>query len=182
MDLLIGVAIGFFSTLALIALRKYLKQKKGVKQKDYNGLPFNLRLKDTIRHIVFEYDIKRKNNDFLLNIILGGKTIIQVMHRAHFPELCQVESDIGFGLAVYIPINELNQDQINKLNSIIDEETETLHSSKIGKLEYHILDLGRRIRFGGYLLSRILYEVFEGEESGFDLELFSEGNLAYWRN
>lgn len=182
LNLLIGFVLGFFSAALFILYRKRERDKRGTKAKDYSGLPIVTRLKDTLRHIVFEYNIKVRNNDFLLNITLKGNTVMQIMHRAHFPELCQDEQDIQFGLALYIPVTELTSNQKLKLSQIIDEELEIIHKSKFGELEYQILDIGKRIRFGGYILSRIINEVYYKDIDDLKLSLFSEGNLPYWRN
>ena len=182
MDILIGIVIGWISLYVIGIIVKNLRQKKGVKVKDYNKLPFTTKLKDHVRHIIFEYSIKRKNNDFLFNIDLKGKRIMQLMHRAHFPELCQSESDVNFGLALYIPINEWPKERVLKLDKIVSEESEVLRWNKTGELEYYVIDLGKRVRFGGYFLSRIIKEVFEADESQFSCSLFTEGNLPYQLN
>lgn len=165
-----------------ITLVKALRQKKGVKDKDYRGLPFTTKLRDSVRHIIFEYSVKRKNNDFLFNIMLRGEIVMQIMHRAHFPELCQSESDVAFGLALYVPVSNWSKDKISKLNQIVEEESEVASQNRFGQLEFYTIDLGTRIRFGGYFLSRLIKEVFAGDEDDFSSELFSEGHLPYWRN
>ena len=119
---------------------------------------------------------------FLLNISFEGEIVMQIMHRAHFPELCQSESDVAFGLALYIPISQLSDDRIYKLNKIVEEESEVASKNKFGQLEFYLIDLGTRVRFGGYFLSRLIKEVFEGDEKNLSSELFSEGNLPYWSN
>ena len=182
MELVLGMLIGSIATCVFLIVKKSLKRKKGVKDKDYSRLSFTTKLRDTVRHIVYEYDIKSKNKDFLLNIDLRGETVIQLMHRAHFPALCQKESDIAFGIALYIPVKGWPSHRVEKLEKIIDEETETFKKAKSGQLEYFIVDLGDRVRFGGYFLSRIIKEVFDAGESEFNSSLFSEGNLPYWQN
>lgn len=163
-------------------LYKNIKEKKGIKHGEYGKIPFTARLRNIIRHIIFEYDIKRKNNDFLYNINFGGRRVMQLMHRSHFAELCRSEADIAFGIALYIPAKGLNLERIKKLDNIINEESEIKRTGKTGELEYYIIDLGKRARFGGYLLSRIVKEVFDADESQFSAELFSEGNLPYHLN
>jgi hypothetical protein len=182
MLLVYGIFIGWISLYLFLILYKLLKEKRGIKREQYGNIPFTARLRNIIRHIIFEYNIKRKNNDFLYNIDLDGKRVMQLMHRAHFPELCRSESDLAFGLALYIPVKGWNEERIKKLDNIINEETEIKHTGKTGELEYYIIELGKRARFGGYLLSRIVKEVFEAEESRFSFELFSEGNLPYHLN
>ena len=51
---------------------------------------------------------------------------MQIMHRAHFPELCASEKDIEFGLAVYVPTEHLTDDQVFKLESILIESQKNL--------------------------------------------------------
>lgn len=185
------VMIQFISGFILGALCFYIfvlyknhraRQKKGAKNDQYKNVPFNARLRDAVRHIIFEYNIKRKNNDFLFNIILNGNTVMQLMHRTHFPELCESESDIDFGLALYIPVNDWSEEMLSKLDKIVDEESEIIRKNKSGSIEYYVVDLGNRVRFGGYFLLRIINEVFQANESEFTSELFSEGNLPYWLN
>lgn len=164
--------------LTAIVIRS-LKQKKGARAKEYDGLDFTTKLKDTVRHIIFEYNIREKNSDFLLNVRLNNLVVMQLMHRAHFPELNQTEEDIGFGMALYIPAINLKEGQIDKIREIVDEEVETLKETKDGPVDYFLIDLGTRVRFGGYFLSRIIREVFGGSENQFSSELFSEGKLPY---
>ena len=177
-----GLVLGWISLFVTRAITLRIKEKKGVRNKDYGNLPFTSKLKDSIRHIIFEYNVKRKNNDFLLDIILNDEIIMQIMHRAHFPELCRAESDIDFGLALYIPVSKLSKPQIAQLDKIIEEDSEVFKSGKLGELKYYLIDLGTRIRFGGYFLHRIIKEVFKGDEHQFSSRLFSEGNLPYWHN
>ena len=183
MDLIVGVIIGWVSLyIAGIAI-KSIRQKKGLKDKKYKNWPLTVKLKDTVRHIIFEYDIKRNNNDFLLNINLDERQVMQIMHRAHFPELSRSESDIKFGLALYIPTSNLPEYKIKILEAIIEEESETLKGEiHSGTVNYFVIDLGKRVRYGGYLLARVIKEVFEKEEGNMSLELFSEGNLPYHLN
>lgn len=174
MELIIGIILGCVSTYVFLLFIKNLKQKKGFKEKDYNNFPLTTQLRNSIRHIVFEYNIKRKNNDFLLNISFEREIVMQIMHRAHFPELCQSESDVDFGLALYIPISQWSKDKISKLNKIVEEESEIASKNKFGHLEFYLIDLGTRVRFGGYFLSRLIKEVFDGDEKNLSSELFSE--------
>lgn len=182
MDFLLGVFVGVMLVVLLIIFRRFLKEKRGVKSSEYSGKKMLTKLKDTLRHIVFEYNIKRKNNDFLLNVQYDSTKILQLMHRSHFPELCENEKDIGFGIALYIPVNELTESQLTTLDSIIEEETEVRKRNSVGKLEYYLIDLGERVRFGGYLMTRIVNEVYGGIDEKLNMELFSEGNIPYWYN
>ena len=182
MELTIGILLGWVSLYIAGVVIKNFRQKKGSKDKSYRNWPLTVKLRDTVRHIIFEYSIKRKNNDFLLNINLNGNHVMQIMHRAHFPELCQSESDIRFGLALYIPLSNLSSDKVKALEVIIEEESEILRGERSDAVAYLVVDLGKRVRFGGYFLARIIKEVFEKEEGSMSLELFSEGNLPYQLN
>ena len=183
MDFIFGMCVGWLTLYFGLVLLKHLKQKKGIKSSEYEKLALTTRLKDTVRHIVFEYNIKRRNNDFLLNIKFKTDIIMQIMHRAHFPELGESEDDIGFGLALYIPAVNLNSEQVSRLSEIIRQEVEVLKEVKIGPVEYYLIDLGVRVRFTGYFLSRIVKEVFKYDHrsADFSFELFSEGALPYFR-
>jgi hypothetical protein len=46
---------------------------------------------------------------------------MQLMHRAHFPELCRSESEIAFGIALYIPVKGWTADRIK----VFDETVST---------------------------------------------------------
>jgi hypothetical protein len=179
---MINFIIGFLSgalTLFLLSfVFKRKRERRGKYEKEYQSRYFTTKLKDTIRHIVFEYSIKRSNNDFLLNIYFKGKRSMQIMHRAHFPELCSSEKDIEFGLAVYIPTEHLTNEQVFKLESILIDESEKFDKSR-RPVPYYVLDLGRRIRYGGYIVSRIVKELFNPDENEISFELFSEGSLPY---
>lgn len=179
MNIIYGILIGWVSLYLVLLLYKNLREKQGTSNKEYSKLPFTSRLRNIFRHIIFEYDIKRRNEDFLYTIKLDGKRIIQLMHRAHFPELCISESDIAFGISLYIPVKGWTIENVTKLDNIFAQETELPLKGELGKLEYYVVDLGKRARFGGYLLSRIIKEVFNAEEARFSFELFSEGSLPY---
>lgn len=179
MEFVLGIVFGFISFFIMNLIRRKIYEKKGLKSREYKDLPFNVKLRDTIRHIVFEYNIKRINNDFLLNINFNDVQLMQIMHRSHFPELCSSEQDIQFGLALYIPTIHMNNSKIESLKSILVSESERVNLISGGAVTYFVIDLGTRIRFGGYLLLRIISEVFKEEEVNMSLELFSEGNLPY---
>jgi len=182
MEFILGAIFGFVCFFFVRYLKKQIHEKKGVKSKEYKNMPFKEKLRDTIRHIVFEYNIKRKNNDFLLNIYFDGIQLMQIMHRSHFPELCKSEHDVSFGLALYIPTKSMSINQIESLKLLLHEESEIIKHVDGGEISYFIVDLGNRIRFGGYLLTRIIKEVFNEQESKMSLKLFSEGELPYQLN
>jgi len=159
MEFALGSAFGFVCFFVMRMLKKRIREKNGVRFREYRDLPFNIKLKDTIRHIVFEYNIKRVNNDFLLNIDFNGTPLMQIMHRSHFPELCKSESDISFGIALYIPVKNMDFKQIESLSFVLEEESEIINNIDKNSRLYFIVDLGSRVRFSGYLLTRIIKEV-----------------------
>jgi hypothetical protein len=177
----IGFVVGALAIYGLSAIYKYSKRKKGLRESVYRSQFFTTKLKDSIRHIVFEYSIKRSNNDFLFNILIRGKRYIQITHRAHFSELYKAEKDVEFGLAVYVPTRDLNAEQIKKLESILSQESETFATSN-DPVPYYVLDLGKRVRYGGYLLTRIIKEIFNPAEEEVTFQLYSEGALPYLLN
>jgi hypothetical protein len=176
-----GFFLGALTLYGLSAIYKYSNRKKGLRESAYQSHFFTTKLKDSIRHIVFEYSIKRSNNDFLFNILIRGKRYIQITHRAHFSEHCKAEEDVEFGLAVYIPTSGLDSDQIKKLESILSQESETFATSN-DPVPYYVLDLGKRVRYGGYLLSRIIKEIFNPTDEEVTFQLYSEGALPYLPN
>lgn len=180
MNFILGLITGLTIFYLFFIYRSYKsRQKKRLRLNEYRRSPVLRKLIDTLRHIVFEYGVKRKNNDFTLNVSLNGKIRFQIMHRAHFPDLAKSESDIDFGLALYIPVNKLSTTQRNGLEKIFKEESEIYYYEEI-PFDYHIVDFGKRVRFGGYLVTRILKEVFFVDESDkVDFELFTEGELPY---
>lgn len=180
-NIIIGLLIGFMLSYSLIVLRNLLRQKKGIKYDEYKNLPLLIRINDTLRHIIYEYGIKKENHDFLLNLFYKKNVIMQVMHRAHFPYLSKVSEEIIFGLALYIPISKLTIEQKQTLEQILEMEPST-NIHEVEPFDYHVIDLGKGIKQGGYLITRILKEVFlyDPESNDFDLKLFSEGELPYF--
>lgn len=173
---LIGVVIGvllFFFRGFLISRKA---EKVDIKIPSYLSEPFFVKLKDTIRHIVVEYNIRRKNNDFLLNILDGRKIIMQLTHRSHYPEITKDDSDISFGMALYLPISELSVKQREKLLIIMKEESSFFLYEEV-PFDYYVIDFGKRIKYCSYLLIRIIREIFGGEDV--DFKLFSEGKISY---
>jgi hypothetical protein len=175
-----GLVTGMILTYLLYVFVKNLRKKKGIKYEEYKGLPLLIRLKDVLRNIVYEYNIKRHNEDFLLNILYAKTKVMQVMHRAHFPYLLKNKTDIKFGLALYIPITKLSESQKIRIEEILIEESDKYNRQE-EPFDYHVIDLGNGIRHGGYLISRLLSEVFEFnlDPTNFNFELFSNGKLPY---
>jgi hypothetical protein len=185
MNTVIGYVIVFlggilFSYVTFVVI-KIFKAKSGIRYDDYKKLPLLIRLKDTLRHIIYEYSIKRNNEDFLLNISHKGARVMQVMHRSHFPYLAKNSEKISFGLALYIPVTKLTDSQKQLLERILIEESDN-YQKENQPFDYHVIDLGKGLKHGGYLITRILKEVFKYDldEANFSMELFSEGKLPYF--
>lgn len=175
-----GILVGIIIFYLFLIYRNYKRrQKKGKRFQEYRNAPTSRKLTDTLRHIVFEYNIKRKNNHFSLNVYVEGELRLQVLHRCHFPDLCKSEEDVDFGLALYIPIKRLNQSQKDQLLTIFKEESEVFYYEEV-PFDYYVVDIGKLIRYGGYLINRILKEVYHNADvQSLSFELFSEGKLPY---
>lgn len=183
MNFLMAFFGGVLLCYAFLITVRHLKQKTGLNLKEYKRLPFLSRVKDILRHIVYEFGVKRNNFDFLLNIEKDNRVIIQVIHRAHFPFLLQDKTDeINFGLALYIPIAQLTEIEKMKIEKIIVEEQVSFQKED-RPFNYFVVDIGKSIRFGAYLISKLLREVynFELNEGDFNFKLFNEGGLSYFR-
>jgi hypothetical protein len=169
---LLGFVFAFLVRLIVIDRR----EKKGLHEIKYNPLSLSSKMKGIIRELIFKFSIQKFNRDFLLNIKSNGVHLMQIMHRSHFPEVCENISDVKFGLAIYIPTKPLSTEQKNELKKILQEEMEEFkrYDYPIG---YFVIDAGSRVRFTGYLLARIITEVFGKEDV--DLELFDDGILPY---
>jgi len=176
-----GLVSGLLLFYLIIVFKNYNERiKKGKRIDKYRKAPILSKLVDTIRHIVFEYNIKRKNNDFTLNIYLEKKLVFQILHRCHFPCLCVSEDDLAFGLALYIPLNQFNQYQKEKLLQLFKEETENFIYEEV-PFDYYVIDLGKRVRHSSYLLTRIMDEVLlYSEVEKVSFKLFSEGEIPYF--
>ncbi|MBL7872908.1 MAG: hypothetical protein JNM78_14930 [Cyclobacteriaceae bacterium] len=98
------------------------------------------------------------------------------MHRSHFPEVIKNIKDANFGLAIYIPIKPLTSDQKNTLLQVLKDESENFNMAEY-PIEYFIIDAGTRVRYSGYLIARVITEVFKKDDV--DLELYNEGILPY---
>jgi hypothetical protein len=181
MEYVIGFFAGVLFSYAAFIVIKLLKTKSGIKYNDYKKLPLLIKLKDTLRHIIYEYSIKRNNEDFLLNVSYKDARVIQVMHRSHFPYLAKENENINFGLALYIPITKLSESQKQALEKILIEESDN-YQRESQPFDYHVIDLGKGLKHGGYLITRILKEIFKYDldEANFSMELFSEGKLPYF--
>lgn len=178
---LLGLITGIVLFYSFILFKNHrLKGKRGKRIVNYRKSEILRKLRDTLRHMVFEYNIKRENQDFSLNIHIGQKVRFQVLHRSHFPDLAKEEGDIDFGLALYLPVNKLSTEQREQMLRIFREESETFYYEEV-PFDYHIVDLGKDIRYGGYLLTRILKEVFDTDRvDSVRFELFSEGEIPYF--
>lgn len=137
------------------------------------------RLKDCVRHVVVEYSIRRKNHDFLLNVKSGDTIIFQLTHRSHYPELIPNTDDLSFGMALNLPLGNLTGKQKEKIIKIMKEESDLFFYEEV-PFEYYVVDFGKRVKYTGYFLTRLLSEVFDiNNPDNIEFELFSEGPLPY---
>lgn len=174
--LIISFVLGFLFAFLLRLIVINVREKKGLNEVKYKSLPLTSKMKIIIREIIFKFSIQRFNRDFLLNLKNNDQVIMQVMHRSHFPEVVVNASDLKFGLAIYIPIKPLNSTQKNGLIKILKEESESFEIAQ-PPIEYFVIDAGSRVRYTGYLIARIIKEIFKLEDV--DVELFDEGILPY---
>jgi hypothetical protein len=175
-NILIGFVCGFLFAFLVRLIVINVREKSGKDEIKYRPMPLGFKMKSMIREVVFKFSIRRFNRDFLLNVKLHGKVVMQVMHRSHFPELLKNLSDVRFGLAIYIPIKPLSAEQQQILVKVLNEEMEQFSVSEY-PIEYFVVDAGVRAKFNGYLMARIIKDVFDADDV--DLELYDEGILPY---
>lgn len=176
MDILIGFLLGLLVFVSVRLFLINLREKRGMHAVRYSHLPLRSKMMNIIRRVIFNFSIEKFNSDFLLDLKVDGTHLMQIMHRAHFPEVCKNISDVKFGLAIYIPTKPLTPEQKLKLQQLLKEESEDFitHSYPV---EYFVIDAGSRVRFTGYLIARIVAEVFQKED--IEWELYDEGTLPY---
>lgn len=174
--LIVAFVVGFFCAILLRLIVIAVREKKGLNEAKYKSLRLTSKMKIMVREIIFKFSIQRFNRDFLLNIKSNGEVIMQLMHRSHFPELLINTSDVKFGLAIYLPIKPLTVDQKQILLKVLNEESENFNVAEY-PIEYFVIDSGSRARYTGYLIARIIQEVFKKEDVEF--ELYDEGILPY---
>lgn len=172
----VAFCLGFSFAFFLRSIVIQRREKKGKLAVEYTKMPLTCKMKSMVREIIFRYSIQRFNRDFLMNIKLNENTIMQVMHRAHFPEVCLNMADIKFGLAIYIPTKPLTFKQKEKLRLVLEEDSEQFNNSEY-PVGYVVIDAGSRVRFTDYLLARLVKEVFTADDV--TLELYDDGILPY---
>jgi hypothetical protein len=173
---LVGFVVGVVFAVLLRLFVIDRREKKGVYESRYGVMNLTSKMKAIVRQIIYKFSIQKFNRDFLLNLKSNGVHLMQIMHRSHFPEVCENISDVKFGLAIYIPAKPLSHDQKQRLTMVLREETEDFKNAEY-PVGYFVIDAGVRVRFTGYLLARIINEVFDKKDV--DLELFDEGILPY---
>jgi hypothetical protein len=169
---LMGFVFAFLVRLIVINRR----ERKGLYEVKYKPLSLSSKMKGILRELIFKFSIQKFNRDFLLNVKSGEKYLIQLLHRSHFPEILENISDVKFGIAIYIPSKPLSPNQKLALIKILREEAEDFKDAEY-PVGYFVIDAGSRVRFTGYLLARIITEVFG--KADVDLELYDEGILPY---
>lgn len=179
--LALGLLLGwFYNKKSNIVIKHNQSGKVGMYYDKYKNGSTIKSLTNAIRTIVFKYGGRNENQSFVLNITKGDDVIIQLLHRAHFPELGKSGADINFGIALYIPFDDSYMDDKmkNVLKKIMKEETLQMKEDN-NPLTYFVLDMGTRLMHSSYLLSRILKEVFNVSDDHFYYELYDDGELPY---
>jgi hypothetical protein len=176
MKLFIGFALGVLFMVFVRFALLWRKDKKGRDHMKYNALPLSGKMKVIVRKIIVCYSILEFNRDFLLNIRLKDETIIQLLHRSHYPQIIADVSDVKFGIAIYIPCGPLTERQRECLVSTLNGE-EIYFIGEGNQLDYFLIDGGTRVKHIGYLLTKILTEVYNAEDV--EVDLYDEGFLPY---
>ena len=173
--LVFGFVIGWILSRAV--LNKKLDKRYNISW-EKKGVTFK-RLQETIRRLAYEFIVKRKEHDFILNVLVDNNLKLQVLHRSHFVEFSDFAQDIDFGMVIYLPYTQINQTQKNAIFKIINSE-EPLSSIPNQNQDYVAISTGRRVRTTSYLISRIIKEAFRVEdEYRVSYELLDEGILPY---
>ena len=174
--LIIGFAVGVLFTIGVRFLMLSSKDKRGRDHLKYNPVPLNSKMKIVIRKIIVDFSIRRFNRDFLLNVNLKGQTIMQLLHRAHFYEIITDLADVKFGVAIYVPLSPLTDVQRRCLFKILKEELKPFKDEEYDR-DYFVIDAGTMVKYPGYLITKIITEVYNVDDV--DLELHDEGFLPY---
>ena len=180
--LALGLLLGwFYYKKSNIVVEHNQSGKVGMYYEKYKNGSTMKSLTNAIRTIIFRYGGRNEDHQsFVLNITKGDDVIIQLLHRAHFPELCKSSVDINFGIALYIPLDDsyMNNVMKNNLKKIMREEMQQMKEDKNPRT-YFVLDIGARLMQGSYIISRILKEVFNVSDHDFYYELYDDSELPY---
>src|SRR5690606_24441406 len=110
-----------------------------------------MKIGSSLRRIVFENNGRQKNYSFLCDFKKDEAIILQLTHRAYFPELCKSYKDRDFGIALYIKADWIPQRNLPTFKNILHEEAINVDKF-IENPEYYVLNIGTNIRFGVYLI------------------------------
>ncbi|AYB33475.1 hypothetical protein [Chryseolinea soli] len=174
--LILGFITGILFAAVVRLLVINIREKRGLHEAKFRPKRLSSKARYVLRKVVFDFSIKKFNRDFVVNIKIKESIVMQLIHRAHFPELNIEESDIAFGIAIYIPLKPLSMAQRQKLERLLNEEVGKFVTVE-QPFAYFLVDIRIAARFGGYLLARILKEIFRSEDA--DFELADEGSLPY---
>ncbi len=179
LKLIIGFIAGVVVTLLIRFLILSRKDKRGRDYLKYNNLPLKSKMKTIIRKIIVLSSIREFNRDFTLNVKVREQTVLQLLHRAHFPQIISDASDVKFGIAIYIPLGHLANDQRECLVNLLKDEMEQFKFED-SPHAYIVIDVGTMVKYPGYLIAKIIKEVYRAEDV--DFELSDEGFLPYHYN
>ena len=172
--LLIGFTLGWISRIVF----KYYKNigKLDRSKLDRNYVPDTFYdIKSCIRSVVLKS--RPENLDFMLNFSVDQETLLQVLHRVHYPELSRYEDDLSYGLAIYIPVSDLNTVQKKELDRLLNLHANS--SIEDSNHDYYVIDGGERIKYVGELITLILKKVFTVREDDLKTEVFIGDRTPY---
>lgn len=174
-----GLLLGWLYNRKANLVIKASQTKKGeeYRQKYKKGETMKA-LINAIRVLIFEYDDEHKHKSFVLNITRDNDLVIQLLHRAHFPELCESSIDVNFGIAVYIPVDYMDNSMKEALEKILLEDAQELKQDS-NPNTYYVIDVGFRLMYASSFLSRILKEVFDANDNNLCYELYDDLDLPY---
>jgi len=113
-------------------------------------------LSNGLRALVYRY--KKTNDDFMFNISLNNEIIIQILHRAHFPDILNSEEDNRFGMVFYSTLGD--EKKLSHLESLLKAESIKCYINDIDKSLFFELGDSNFTGFANYIVAKILLEVF----------------------
>ena len=138
-------------------------KRKGELEKKVKGL---------LDKVVIDYSILKKNHTFLVDILIGSRKVMQILHRGLFSEF----DGNSFGMVIYIPIESLENNEINKLENTL----KTLVAvSNPTDASYYIIDIGVDSEKGAGFIIELLNNVFPTQEMNFNWSINEEGSVPF---
>lgn len=168
-----GFIIGWISRIVFKYYRNIGHLDKSFKGTFMSDVFYDI--KSSIRTVVLK--TRSKNLDFLLNFSIDSQVLIQILHRLHYPELGLDEEDSRYGLAIYIPISELNKSKKNELNKLLIQHAES--SFRDNNYDYYVIDAGERIKYAGELVTLILRQIFLINKDNLKTDIFIGDRTPY---